>query len=301
MDIIAFVKKLVSSFGKKDVREKVRMIKNRLTTTVLVSIGLIEQANEYDEDKFQSSYGVGFLKSFLGMIPKNKLVRTNPYLSLLKICSVNAVALLDLLDEYVDKQLDETIQIEGITYQKSTVLRLIELLDFYTDYAMRQLSSLVACETNISAFQRPDGKPFSKREEEYLASNQVAFFRMMELLVNDPKKILSTVIHITDTIVIGDQSAMTRATADDPLRLQFIPVVSDFLLWRGKRQVDRDMALLDRSVREERNIRMRLEALRQYQASGHSDARTETVINNYERQLTLVRSEIDTLNKKAGV
>lgn len=69
-------------------------------------------------------------------------------------------------------------------------------------------------------------------------------------------------------------------------------------LWLGERQVDRDAETLERSLREQRYIKLRLEALRQKIASGHSDAHTESLVNNAERELTLVRNTINRIESK---
>ena len=304
MKIVDYIKKLFKSFRKNDVREKIRIVRHKLTTAVVPTASLLAASPIYKETEFVSAYGKRFIAAWRAFLPsRNKANPSQPFLSILNPALAHAVLLLDQLDEYVSKQMDEVIHVEGITYQKATVLRLIDLLDFFTDYAIRQMSYLIASETNLSVFERPDGRPFSKSEDEYLlGSNEVAYFRLIELLSNDPKVILQQIIKVQDSIVLGDTTRNAlNAAQTDPLRLDFIPVVSSVALWLGERQVDRDAETLERSLKEERYIKLRLEALRQKIASGQADASVEAKVNNLDRELTLVRSKVQSIVSKLQV
>lgn len=298
MKIVDYIKKLFKSFRKNDVREKIRIVRHKLTAAVSPTADLLAASPVYKETEFVSSYGKRFIASWRAFLPsRNKANPNQPFLSLLNPALARAVLLLDQLDDYVSKQMDEVIHVEGITYQKATVLRLIDLLDFFADYAIRQMSYLIASETNLSVFEKPDTRPFSKAEDEFLlGANELAYFRLIELLSNDPKVILQQIVKVQDTIVLGDTTRNAlNAASTDPLRLDFLPVVSNVALWLGERQVDRDAETLERSMKEERYIKLRLEALRQKLASGHPDASAESKINNLDRELTLVRSKIQSI------
>ncbi len=303
MILIEYVKKFFSSFKKNEIRERIRTVKHLLSNPVLQTVEVLDNDDQYKELDFKSTYAKKFIASFIQATPvRSKADRNKPYLSILRPAVVNAIALMDLLDEYVSKQLDEVIQIEGMTYQKATVLRLIELINFFGDYSIRQLSYTIASETNISAFSQIDHRPFSKDEETYLVgSNQVAFIRMIELLSNDPKSILQQIFKIKDVVIDEETSKVGLGSGDDPLRLGFIPIVSNIIMWNGIRQVDLDAERLDRAQKEERVIKMRMEALRQRIALGQADARTESILTNYDRELTLKRNQIKEMERKMQV
>lgn len=303
MNILEYVKKFFSSFKKNEIRERIRTIKFALSNPLMQTVETLAHDNQYKELEFSSDYGKKFIKAWLNWVPsKVKSDRDQPYLSVLRPAVVNAIALLDYLDEYVHKQLDDVIHIEGITYQKATVLRLIEFVQFFEDYAMRQLTYLVTSETNILAFSHPDGRPFSKNEEEWLqGSNMAAYFRMIELLSANPKDILNNVLRVKDEIVTEESSRPTLGEGNDPLRLNFIPIVGTVAMWVGVYKVNRDAERLDRAQKEERVIKLRLEALRQRNASGQPDARIESNITNFERELTLKRNELAEYTRKMQV
>lgn len=303
MDLFNYVKRFFSSFKKNEIRERIRTVKHLLSSPVLQTVETLSTDDQYKEMSFVSNYGKKFIASWLTNIPSRaRADRNQPYLSMLRPAVVNAIALLEQLDEYVSKQLDDVLLIEGMTYQKATVLRVIELLNFFGDYSIRQLTYLVASETDITAFGKVDGRPYPKDEEKFLeGSNQLAYFRMIELLSNDPKSVLQQILKIRDNIITQEDSIPTLGPSDDPLRLGFIPLVSDIIMWNGIRQVELDASRLDRAVKEERTIKARMQQYHNKLATGHGDARTESIIANYERELILTRNKIKDMTHKLQV
>ncbi|MNG35063.1 hypothetical protein D3C84_1217150 [compost metagenome] len=73
-----------------------------------------------------------------------------------------------------------------------------------------------------------------------------------------------------------------------------VPLLSDLFSAVGIRAVNRDIERYERTKKERRAIEMRLEALTQ-SGRGGTDARTQTIIEGYERELILVRAKIATM------
>lgn len=292
MDIVNFIRDMLPSFTKKDVREKLRIIARKISDVIQPSLELIAQ--EINEASVKSAYAKGFLKDFLAMLPPRLRNGQNPYFTILNVALNNASKLVEHLDNYVGKNLPETVNIEGLTYQKGSVLRLIELLDFFTDYASRQLAYLIASETNIEAFDRPDGKPYTQAELNYINNNLGAYLKMLDLLYNDPKKLMTQIESIPEIIMgdtpVGEVPALAGAAAD-PLYLGSIPGISNAFHWVGLRKVDYDIERYEKALKEKRDIANRLESLRM-KRSGNPDAQAEAIIDGYERELTLVRAKI---------
>lgn len=292
MDITSFIRALLPSFGKKDVREKLRIIARKITDLVQPSLELYLEA--INEKALKSAYGKNFLKDVLAIIPPRMRTIDKPYGTVLYAALLNASKLIDQLELYIGKNLSETVAVEGLTYQKASVIRLIELLDFFADYSGRQLAYLIASETNIEAFDRPDGKPFNQAELNYITNNQAAFFRMLEMLNGDPKKIMTAIEGIPEVIMsdaaVSEVPALAGASAD-PLLLGSIPGISHIFHWVGLRRVDWDVECYEALQKSKRSNELRLESLRM-RRSGNMDAQAESVIEGYERQLVLIRAKI---------
>jgi hypothetical protein len=298
MDILSWVSSILPTFGKKDVREKLRTISKKLTDIVKPSVELFRE--EIKERQLKSAYGKSFFKDIVGVLPSRLQGGDSPFSFVLGMAIDNAVKLLDQLEQYVTKNMGETIHIEGITYQKASVIRLIEMLDFFADYSNRHLSYLVASETNIEAFDKPDGNPFTPFALKYLQNNKLPYIQMLGLLLNDPKKIMTDINGIPEVIMtdagVGEVPALAGGAAD-PLRLGAFPIVTSVFHWVGLRNVDYDIERYELAKKERRDIEMRLETLRQRRA-GNQDAQAEVIIANYERELTLARAKVTTMEEK---
>lgn len=299
MTIASFISNLASSFGKKDVREKLRIITSKINEVVIPTFETTVEEGVYKQHV--SSYGKSFDAAFRQFLPSNMRGHPQAYPLVMRSACDNSVKLLDLIADYIGDQLGESVHVEGLTYQKASVLRLIEFADFFADYSIRHMACLVASETNITAFQKPDGKAFTNSESEYLRIHLMAYFRVLELFANDPKKAMATVGKIPEVLLSGTEEKEVPALAGasaDPLHLNLIPGVSSIFHWIGIRLVDWEIERYERAKKEKRDVEMRLEALRQKNA-GRVDAHTETVINNYERELTLLRSKISVMEERS--
>lgn len=293
MSILNFVNGLIPSFGKKDVREKINVIGSKINEIAIPMIDNLLQ--DLNEAELKSAYGKKL--SQLARNPHEKA----PYLSYTKRSLESASKLTDLLQDFSGKHLGADIRVEGLTYQKANFLRLVELLDFFVDYSIRQMTFLVASESNIEAFGHGDGNPFTQAELRFLDINQSAWFRVAELLQNDPKTIVAKIEKVPEVLLADGDPSQVPALAGgnaDPLRMGFIPGVSHIFHWLGMRKVDWELARYDRAMKEKRDVELRLEALRQ-RRSGQIDARTESIITNYEKELTILRARIADMEDRA--
>lgn len=292
MDIAGFIRDMLPSFGKKDVEEKLRMISTKVAKVLRPTLELF--AETLNEASFKSAYAKAFMVDFLKFVPNNLRNVKSPYMRVLGVVSTNIDRLVDLLEDYVSKNMGSEIHIEGITYQKASVLRVIEVLDFVVDYSSRNLSLLTASETNIEAFERPDGQATSPADQRWLIANRAAYFQALDMLFTDPKALLKQ-IHDIPEILIGDveiQSVPALANgAGDPLSLGAIPIVSHVFKWVGIRKANYDADRFERMMKEKQIIELRLEALRS-RRGGEQSAQTESIIEGYESELILIRQRV---------
>lgn len=300
MNIIQFVKKLVlSKLGKKDIRDKLRGVVQKLEEVVLASIASILETASIASAK--SSYGIKFTNDFMRMLPSSLRSKTTPYAVIQKSLE-NASKLATLLDDFVGKDMPEQIYIDGITYQRATILRLVELLDFTADYASRQACYYVAAESNVQALGEGDKLPFTKAEEVAIISQQAAYFKAIELLYADPKSIMANLDKIPEVIITtdaGSDIASNLAGGAAVMSLGVIPIISPLFLFIGERKADWDYERYERCKKERKDIELRIEMMRQ-RGAGQVDARSESILKGYERELTLVRDRIAQLEVKAA-
>jgi hypothetical protein len=301
MDIPAFLRNIMPTFTRNDVLEKIKNISKKLLTIVRPSYDLMVEA--LDESQFKSAFAKSVAKDFSVALPTRLKNERRPVTTFLPKAITHAQQLLDSLEQYVGKNLAASIHIEGINYQKATVLRLIELLDFFSDYSIRHLAYITASETNIDEYGRPDGLAFTPDELRFLETNRGTWIKLMAMLQDDPKGMLKQVNDIPE-IVLGDMDigavpALAGASAD-PLHLGLIPLVSNIFRWVGIRHAHWELDRFERAVKEKRIIELRLEARRE-RLAGRQDAGAEAIVNNYENELVLIRERIKEMERKMEI
>lgn len=296
MKPLEFIRRLLPTFGKKDVREKLRLALSKLADVVGPALDTLSQA--LPTGVFTSVYGKEFLAAFLKFVPQRVRNLRNPLFETIEQAKDHALKLGEMLTDHTAKVLKDTIHVEGITYQTVTVLRLIEILDFFGDYTSRFMLRLVTAETNVLVFQSPEKGELSKAEIEWLDNNRASYFRILELLYDDPRVIMGKLHAIPELVVSDGGSAIPvpalMGGAGDPLELGVVPLLSGLFTAAGIRSVNRDIERYERAKKERRACEMRLEALTQ-SARGDADARTQSIIEGYERELVLVRAKIATM------
>lgn len=299
MNIIQYVKKLVlSKMGKKDIRDKLRTVMQKLEEVVLASIQSILETPTLLTAT--SQYGIKFTNDFMRMLPSSLRSKTTPY-AVIQRSLEHASKLATLLDDFVGKDMPEQIYIDGITYQRATVLRLVELLDFTVDYASRQACYYTAAEMAVTG-DDVSKLPFTKAEEMAIVSQQAAYFKAIELLYADPKTIMANLDKIPEVVITTDAGtdiATALSPGADALSLGVIPIVSSLFLFIGERKADWDYERYERCKKERKDIELRIEMMRQ-RKNGQVDARSESILKGYERELTLVRDRIAQLEIKAA-
>lgn len=298
MDIPAFLRNILPSFSRNDVLDKIHSIGQKIMKILSPSLDL---ANEtLDESHFKSNFSKSVAKDFRMALPANLRSETRPVTRFLPKAIKNAQLLLEQIEQYAGRNLTASIHIEGISYQKATVLRLIELMDFFVDYSIRHLSYVVASETNIEDYGRPDGLAFTPDELRYLENNRGIWIKMIAMLQEDPKVAMKKVADIPE-IVLGDMDVASvpalAGAAADPLHLGLIPIASNIFRWVGLRVAHWEIDRYERALQEKRVIELRLESRRQ-RLAGNPDAATEAIVANYENELVLVRERIKDMERK---
>lgn len=298
MSIVQFIKKIVSAkLGKKDLRDKLRGVAQKLEEIVLPALESI--LSNPDLQTPQSTYGKKFVADFLKMLPSSFKMK-NPTFQVMKTSLTNMSNLCTLLDDYIGKDLPEQIYIDGITYQKATILRLVEFLDFSADYAARQMCYYVASETNVQVLNAGDKPPFTKAEEVTVLAHQHAYFKAIEMFYVDPKTIMANIGKIPEILITPETENLPGSMVSevDPMKLGIVPLISPFFMFLGERKVDWDYERYERAKRELKDIQLRIEILRQKNTGG-ANARTESILKGYERELTLTRDRIAQLEARA--
>lgn len=292
--IIEFVRSLVPTFTRDEVKEKLRLVQQALSKT----IGLYVSAADTIKGNAKSKAGQEFDQAFKRTVRTN--LRGTP-IEIIQQVLQNISSLGDLLSSMVEKNYNKDVTVEGMTYKRAEVLRTLGFMDFTTTYARQLLHYLLAAEANVQAKTLPIGQERPKPEIEFLLKNQAAFFTLLIAFALPANDILKKIDNIPD-ISIGDDDETTIVPTVgigrlDPMKNNFVPGVTPMFMGIGTWWAHRQLARYERLVEDVRVIEYRLEQLR-LQAQGKEDAQLERAIAKYEEYLDDLAEKIAKADKK---
>ena len=301
MNLFNYISEFISeTLGRRNITDRMRVIAQKYDEVVLPTLEQIREETKLTPPV--SAYGKAFVKSFNATLPSNMRNSQNDYIVVAHKSLANAADLVGKLEKVINKEMADTVRIHGLTYQKATLLRIIELLDFTADYASRQLAFYVASEVEKKT-KGKDTNPYTKAEEAVLRTYQSTYFKTIEMFYQPADVVLKKVASIPEVLMTGDVSH-DLPTIDpskvDPLKLGFIPVVSHIWNFFGNMYVDWEYSRYEKAKKERRDIELRIEMLKQYEASGQPNARLESILDGYNRELTLLREKISQMESKVA-
>lgn len=292
--VIDFLRTLVPTFTKDEIKEKLRLVQQALAKT----IGLYVSAAEALKGNAKSKAGQEFDSAFKRGVRTN--LRGTP-VEIIQQVLQNISSLGDLLSSLVEKNYNKDVTVEGMTYKRAEILRTLGFMDFTTTYARQLLHYLVAAEANVQAKTLPVGQERPKPEIEFLAQNQTSFFTLLIAFALPANDILKKIESIPDISVGEDDDTTIVPTVGigrlDPLKSNFVPGVTPMFMSIGTWWAHRQLARYERLVEDVRVIEYRLEQLR-LQAQGKEDAQLERTIAKYEEYLNDLAEKIAKADKK---
>mgnify|MGYP006144375255 FL=1 len=295
MRILDYVRRLAASFTKDELKERLRIFTQGLQKSIESFMNA-----ETTLTAFKSKAGKEF-EAELG-----KGVRMPPRLGAfgyIRQVLANMAVTTELLAAIVEKSYGKDIVVEGITYRRAELLRTLGYMDFVVNYSMQLLHYILIAEASVVSKEHPEGQERPRPELAWLKDNRRAFITLLQTFSRPSREVASLIESIPE-ITIGEDDEKVIAPQVglaklDPLKNNFIPVVSDISLAIGLWWAHIQVAKYDRLKEDARSIELRLEQLR-LQANGKSDAQLESTIAKYERFLNQTAEKIAKMEIKLG-
>lgn len=285
--IATWLSKIIPSFGNKDLQQKIRNVSSK-------NSDILRPVFQQFMDTFKKTdFTTAHAKRFVQMY-KTRTFTQKSVFDTMGIVIDNIDALCDQLEDYSKKHFTTNINVEALTFQQASVLRLIDVIDFVVDYSVRALDHLATSEINVAAFGEADGPVSTKAERTFLENNLNGFLDALQLLAREPKQVIHEIEKIPAVIVINtDVSTVPGLDGhSDPLKLDAIPVISKIFYWFAIRKVDYDIERWERLKKIRRNVEFRIEALRAKQVGEPNNARHQVYLEKYDRELVVLNDKI---------
>ena len=293
MRILDYLRNMVSSITKDELKEKLRILSQSLQKALEAFMGA-----ESVLTTFKSKAGQQFEDDL------SKTVRLPPRMTpvaYIRQVLTNMGLTLEMIQAIAEKSYGKDITIEGITYRRAELLRTIGYMDFVASYSTQLLHYLLVAEAAIAAKDHAPGSERPRPELQWLKTNQAAFFSLL-VTFSKPSREITKLLESIPDIVIGEDDDKIIApqvgfSKLDPLRNNFIPGISNTSLSIGIWWVGYQVAKYERLKEDVRSIELRLEQLR-LQNEGKSDAQLERTIATYERYLNDTSEKVAKMEAK---
>jgi hypothetical protein len=264
MKIVEYVKSLLPSFDKREILENITFLQNDLSPTALQPF---KDAGALFKSKgFQSKPA----KDFNGLFQMRlKSMRGMDFVSAIYGILSDIPAKLQILEGIVHSGFTGDVTRDGMTYQKASVLKYLEVVQFAACYSRKLLLKTMASDTfQLNEVPGLIHSEMTQAESKWLQANQASFLEALGTLAMSTSEFKDQLESIPDITVIPDASANAAATIGasklDPLKLGFIITtwmnpIYHFRMAYAEWQVENYKMITE----EKKALEFRLQALRE--------------------------------------
>jgi len=293
MKALTYLQSLLPSFSRVTALEDCRMTRLEITT---VTQPAYEQAlrifnnHKFESPELRSDFEI-YKRQVRPAAATNLVVAVEHSFK-------NMVAILDMIEEILNKNYGDEIAGAGLTYYKSAVLQLLETVTEASKFARRYLNYVLVVET--SYIEDPQGEAVANdlgaalvpAEVRYLKENFIRFCAIMTTLTKLVSAIESQLQQIPDVTVTEENAKTLTHTAGeskiDPFSHGLIPVflnpIYHFKMRFAEWQVDR----LNRAKEEKKLLELRKLKMERA-AAGKQDA-------SLDKQIDYIQGRIENLD-----
>lgn len=295
MRIFDFLRNLIPSFTKDEVKEKLRLVSQMLQQTLE---GYLSAVDILGVPAFKSRYGKEFDSDFRSKV---RTQYRGTSIGIIQQILSNVTNFIDQLAPLVEKSYNRDVVVDGLTYKRAEILRTLGYLDFMVTYARQLLHYLLVVEANVKAGTLPDGREIAKPEIEWLNANRATFFRLLLTFAENYRDLIKKLDEIPD-INVGENDEQTIAHTVgvnrlDPLKNNFLPGITPMFMSIGIAWTQWQVKRYERLKEDVKVIQYRIEQLR-LQAQGKEDAQLERTIAKYEEYLEDLARDIAKMEQK---
>lgn len=278
-----FIKGISNSISKPTVNEKAAIVESRIVDYLTPSIHNfkgVEFGSDFYRQEILTDNGYRNL-----LIQAKRTGRPANFFDVIAIAATNAKEILEGIQEKGDHILPETIVTEGITVPSATVLKLVSSIDMFVEYSSRLLYHVAQFESKVEY-------SLNNADKKFLKDYKGSYVTIVGILLEKPSKIIEDIVKIEPVLV--DDKIVSTTGSREVVRLNFIPLVTPLFKRLAITKINWEIEREERLRLERRGIESAIERYRQA-SHGNQDARTEQIIENWRKELTLINKKIAAL------
>ncbi|ANZ49417.1 putative virion structural protein [Erwinia phage Wellington] len=217
----------------------------------------------------------------------------------------NVLTLRSFLEQHITKDIGKSLVTSALTFNKQTLLQMLDIIDFATKYSSVLLNYVTAVELNAVEGSNIDGGAIAPNDLQYLKTQSTVFCIALRVLGTPINKLKADYAEIPEAIfdedTYNDLVASFGSGTTDPLGMRSVPfpltIVYRVRLNFAEWQMDR----YDECVAAGKAAELRILLWKKQQAEGSGDAAIERLIKDQEKRLMDLKYKREKLEKKYGL
>lgn len=292
MNFKVFMAKLLPNFGKRTLTGEINQINDKLKSFTIPSYtGL-------DKTPFNSETA----KYFESLYTK-QVTRGNMYVGILAALRTS-LELGEYLDDQVEATFNDDITRASLTAYMVNTLKLIQVIDFVSDYARRLCRYLATTAINKQGGMADEQYGIVAAEKNFIEGYKYAFFDALKILNAPIKDIKRKLESIPKIIITPDNldsvGAAVGANNIDPLALNFISTRYNPALFFGTKVARYQANKYNQAKLDLQEIQCKILKLKQARNDKH-DVKLDKQIEYYENLNNKVHAEIEDMEEDYGI
>lgn len=284
--------KLLPSFGKRTLTGEIDQISDKLKSFSIPAYkGLDNKAFTSDTSKY-----------FEGLYSK-QVKRGDMYKDILQSLE-KCLELSEYLNDQVETKFNDDITRASLTAYMVNTLKLIQVIDFISDYARRLCRYLITTEINKSNGAASEKHDVPRAEVKFIDEYKYSFFDALKVINAPLKEVKDKLEAIPSVVVTPDNFDMVGEAVGkgniDPLALNFISTRFNPALFFGTKVARYQANKYKQAKLDLQEIQCKILKLKAMRNS-KPDAKLDKQIEYYENLNNKVHAEIEDMEEDYGI
>lgn len=214
----------------------------------------------------------------------------------------NTLALRPFLEQCIVRDVGRQVVTASLTFNKQTLLQLLDLVDFFAGYASILLNYITAEEVGNQPGSNIAVKGIGPNDLTYLNARLVTFGIAVRVLATPANKLKADYAEIPEAVFTEETyNELVDAfgvKTTDPMGLSAVPFPLSIVYRVKLSWADHQMDKYDECVESAKAAELRILLYKKQQANGQGDAHIEKQIERHEKRLSELMRKRERLEKK---
>lgn len=217
----------------------------------------------------------------------------------------NVLQLRPFLEQCITRDIGKTLVTSSLTFNKQTVLQMLDIIDFFTGYCSILVNYITAEELASVEGSNIAVKGIGPKDLQYLQTRSVSFGIAVRVLATPIAKLKADYAEIPEAVfdedTYNDMVKQFGSSATDPLGMSSVPFPLSLIYRARLNWAEWQMDRYDECVEAAKATELRILLYKKQQADGKGDAHIEKLIEAHEKRLMELKYKRERLEKKYGL